>query len=359
MRVQTSAQAVKYLREPAFFTLALLVWACLLNGCGSKDPYEHYARPYIETSSTTTESWQQVNSRGALPPETANAGWERHLITDILQLGPWPPGSEDNRATLDSAWAGFTAFEGTRIAIGGVDSALNQSGRLQDAEANLKRAISRFHQHFPNATIPNVDFSYTGFNYSTYPTDDLLLIGCEFFIGAHHPAVLGLPPNIYPRYMQERMVPEHLAGDAMRGWLLVHFQNRYPQQSRLADELLYWGKVLFITRCLTPEIPAHDLLDFTAAEWDWIRAHEMQVWMELRKEEFLYTSKRMDIQRWVADAPFTKAGDVPQDSPDRLGWYMGLRWVEDFMQRHPEMTLQELMDKQDVLPFLQAYRPNT
>jgi len=33
--------------------------------------------------------------------------------------------------------------------------------------------------------------------------------------------------------------------------------------------------------------------------------------------------------------------------------------VEDFMQRHPEMTLQELMDKQDVLPFLQAYRPNT
>ena len=67
----------------------------------------------------------------------------------------------------------------------------------------------------------------------------------------------------------------------------------------------------------------------------------------------------MDIQRWVADAPFTKAGDVPQDSPDRLGWYMGLRWVEDYMARQANTTLPGLMTQKDVLPFLQAYRPGS
>ncbi len=183
-------------------------------------------------------------------------------------------------------------------------------------------------------------------------------MGCEFFIGSDHPAVKNLPPHIYPGYMQERMVPEHLVADALRGWLLVQFQQgHYPAQGQLSQELLYWGKVLFIARCIAPELPPQTLMDWTPAEWQWAQDHEMQVWVELRKEEFLYTTKRMDIQRWVADAPFTKAGAVPQESPDRLGWYMGLRWVEDFMLRHPEMSLSELMDQHEVLPFLQSFRP--
>ena len=56
--------------------------------------------------------------------------------------------------------------------------------------------------------------------------------------------------------MQERMVPEHLVADALRGWLLVQFQQgHYPAQGQLSQELLYWGKVLFIARCIAPELP--------------------------------------------------------------------------------------------------------
>jgi len=332
---------------------------CLV-GCGPSDPYEQYVLPASETTSLTTESWARV-AAGELPrADQRNEGWESPLITDILQLGPWPPSGADESTRLDSAWRAFTNFEGTQVALGGIERSLVQSGQIAASRSELQSAMSRFAQHFPGAPIPNIDFAYTGYNYSVYPTDTLLMVGCEFFIGADHPAVKALPPHIYPGYMQERMVPNHLTGDALRGWLLVHFQDRhYPKQGRLADELLYWGKVLFIAQCLAPEIPAHDMLDFTPEEWAWIEAHEMQVWIELRKEEFLYTSRRMDIQRWVADAPFTNAGAVPQDSPDRLGWYMGLRWVEDFMRRHPEMGLPELMEQKDVLPFLQSYRPGS
>ena len=83
----------------------------------------------------------------------------------------------------------------------------------------------------------------------------------------------------------------------------------------------------------------------------------MQVWVELRQRGVPLHHKAHGHPRWVADAPFTKAGAVPQESPDRLGWYMGLRWVEDFMLRHPEMSLSELMDQHEVLPFLQSFRP--
>ncbi len=335
----------------------LLMLVVVASGCGEKDPYGPHHLPAGAIELDVTESWRTILEEGPVG-SSGQQPWQQPLVQDILQLGPWPPESDVARSTVDSAWTAFMKFEGTRLGVQGIDSVLAEPGILGASSVNLQNAFGRFNRHFPEYPIPHIDLGYTGFNYSAYPTDEILLVGCEFFIGQNHPAVKGLPPHIYPRYMQERMVPEHLVADALRGWLLVQFQQEYyPDRGRLAEELLYWGKVLFIARCIAPEISPHQLFDWTQEEWQWIREHELQIWMELRKEEFLYTTKRMDIQRWIADAPFTKAGAVPQDSPDRLGWYMGMRWVEDYMLRHPEMSLSSLMDQQDVLPFLQAYRP--
>lgn len=333
----------------------------LMAGCESgRGDYARFDVAPTGPALDTETSWRTVLNGTPLPAPTEAPASIAPLVTNILQLGPWPPADLMEQARLDSAWAAFTAFEGTRVGVRGIDSVLSQTGRLDDATERLSDAFGRWRVHFPNDPVPAVDLAYTGFNYSAYPTDDLLLIGCEFFLGADHPAVLGLPPTIYPRYMQERMVPDHLVGDALRGWLLVHFQDgHYDPKGRLAEELLYWGKVLYIAQCLAPETPPHDLLDWTREEWNWAMANERSVWSELRTEEMLYTRRRMDVQRWTSDAPFTKAGAVPQDSPDRLGWFIGMRWVEDFMARRTDLDLPELMAQEDVLPFLQAYRPGS
>lgn len=353
-------------RLPIRFPLPRLrvasVFALLLfAGCeGQRGDYTRFDVPPSGPPIPTSESWRAVLDEAPLPAtEGADAAWTP-LVTDILQIGAWPAESPEDRAQLDTAWSAFTAFEGTRAGARGIDSVLAKSGTLDRASSRLHDAFQRWPALFPGQATPALDFAYTGFNYSVYPTDELLLIGCEFFLGADHPAVLGLPPTIYPRYMQERMVPDHLVGDALRGWLLVHFQDtHYERNGRLADELLYWGKVLYIARCLSPEMEPHHLMDWTPAEWEWAEANERSIWSELRQEDMLYTRRRMDIQRWTADAPFTKAGAVPQDSPDRLGWFMGLRWVEDFMARRTDLDLEGLMAEHDVLPFLQTYRPGS
>ena len=333
----------------------------LLAGCDvDRGDYGRFDVTPTGPALITEASWRMVFDAAPLPePAAAPTGIEP-LVTNILQLGPWPPADRIQRTLLDSAWATFTSFEGTRIGVRGIDSVLAETSRLDDATERLSDAFGRWRVHFPDDPVPTLDLAFTGFNYSAYPTDELLLVGCEFFLGADHPAVLGLPPTIYPRYMQERMVPDHLVGDALRGWLLVHFQDgHYDPQGRLAEELLYWGKILYLARCLAPEVPPHDLLDWTREEWDWAVANERAVWSELRNEEILYTRRRMDIQRWTADAPFTKAGAVPQDSPDRLGWFIGMRWVEDLMARRTDLDLPGLMAQEDVLPFLQTYRPGS
>ena len=332
-----------------------------MMGCNQdRGDYARFNASASGTELALHTPWKRVLNFEPLPPPSSSNPVLQPLLEDILQLGPWPPKDKKEQLKLDSAWQGFVSFEGSRMAIQGIDSTLSQTGILTASEKTLSDAFGRWSSHFPEAPVPDLALAYTGFNFSVYPTDKLLLIGCEFFIGGDHPSVKGLPPTLYPRYMQERMVPAHLTSDAIRGWLLVHFQDgHYNTQGRLADELLYWGKVLYLARCLAPEIAPHHFMDWTESEWAWAQAHERQVWSELRKEETLYTRRRTDIQRWVVDGPFTKAGSVPQESPDRLGWYMGMRWAEDFMSRNQEVDLPGLMEQNDVLPFLQAYRPGS
>ena len=337
--------------------LALL----LLLGCThEKGDYERFNIQPTAIEITTTDTWKSVLNQDPLANASDADPAMGHLIRDILKLGPWPPQDQIQQTLLDTAWSSFIHFEGTRIGVEGIDSILATPGGLSRGLNQLSDAFGRWRVHFPNAPVPSIDLAFTGFNYSVYPTDELLLIGCEFFLGAEHPSVRSLPPAIYPRYMQERMVPEHLVGDALRGWLLVHFQDQhYDPQGRLAEELLYWGKVLYLARCLAPDIPTHILLDWTPDEWNWAVKNERTLWTELRQEAVLYNRNKMDIQRWTSDAPFTKAGSIPQESPDRIGWFIGLRWVEDLMTRRTEMDLPSLMNQQEVLPFLQAYRPGS
>ena len=345
------------------FLTKVVLFVALITGVGCGSTPGDYGR--FEVAPTGEElkvqsPWKLILSQSDLPASSEEDPVLKALLEDILQLGQWPPSNPESKAALDTAWQAFVRFEGTQMAVRGIDSVLNQTGQLQGATQTLSDAFLRWPAHFPETPAPHLALTYTGYNYSVYPTDEWLMVGCEFFIGQDHPAVQGLPTSIYPRYMQERMVPEHLAADALRGWLLVHFQqDHYDRQSRLADELLYWGKVLYVARCLAPDIAPHDMMDWTQEEWNWAQDHERQVWSELRVEEQLYSSKRIDIQRWVVDGPFTNAGQIPQDSPDRLGWYVGLRWVEDWVSRQKDLSLKDLMAKKDVLPFLQAYRPGS
>lgn len=317
--------------------------------CAKCDVLAH--RPFEVVS-----NMEQLPAPEALEPieEMFWAAYFEH----VLQLGAW--GSDEGKTTkMDSLTDAFYVFcrhESTRLALAAIDSIVVPE--LAHAEHSLGEAFARFSVHFSEATTPEVFWMYSGFNFSGYPMDELMGVGLEFYLGGDHPVIVGLPRSIYPRYAQRRMKPEHLVSDALRGWLLVHFQRDYhPGRSTTAAEILYWGKVLFIARAIAPDLSLEQILNWDEPELQWAQSHELAVWIQLRKKEILYSKRAADTQRWVRDAPFTAAGAVPQESPDRLGWYMGLRWVEDYMSQNPSASLQELLDEKEVLPFLQSYRP--
>jgi hypothetical protein len=98
-------------------------------------------------------------------------------------------------------------------------------------------------------------------------------------------------------------------------------------------------------------------MDWSTESWQWATDNERQVWLELQPQSELFETNRMEFGRWFNEGPFTRAASIPQESPDRLGAWIGWQMVQDFMADHPEMLLSELIALTDPVPVLKSYRP--
>ena len=104
-----------------------------------------------------------------------------------------------------------------------------------------------------------------------------------------------------------------------------------------------------------PEASPAQLMNWSEEQWQWAMTHERSIWQELQPQDVMFSNSPREVMRWFQEGPFTRAGAIPQESPDRLGMFIGWRMVESHLT--PETTTQELMLDTNPLPYLQSYRP--
>lgn len=277
-------------------------------------------------------------------------GFAALYLEDLLQLGPV------ESDTTFSALLRFAQHPDIAATFDAIDT--TSAPATGQAALQIQNSFKRFHSHFPLEPVPDLVWINSAFNFAVYPTPEFLVVGLDWFLGADHPIVKRLAPSVFPAYMRSRMETQYLSADALRGWLLVHFAQNHHHSETCAEELLFWGKVLFVLDCIAPELDDRLWMDWSEAEMTWALEHERTIWLELQPQSMLFEKDFGRYNRWFVEGPFTRAANIPQDSPDRLGAWMGYRMVADFMDDHPEMPLGELMEWNDPVPIIKAYRPD-
>ena len=76
------------------------------------------------------------------------------------------------------------------------------------------------------------------------------------------------------------------------------------------------------------------------------------MWTYLVEKDLLFSTKRMDIVRYINDGPQTNG--FPPESPGRTGAWLGRQIIRKYMKRNPEITLEKLMKNQDYQGILNA-----
>ena len=139
--------------------------------------------------------------------------------------------------------------------------------------------------------------------------------------------------------------------------LLFNYFRFDSKQNRLIDNMLHRGKVMFMLAVFMPERPLNDIIGYNTTQWNWAVKNEKEIWNTVVSQKDLFSSDLQLIRKYLNDAPFTSP--VSQESPGRLGTWIGMRIVESYMNKNKEVTLQQLMQINDYQKLMEesGYKP--
>ncbi|MCB0770667.1 MAG: hypothetical protein KDC00_09705 [Flavobacteriales bacterium] len=269
----------------------------------------------------------------------------RVYIEDILQGAPL----EDPR--LSAVLTRFVQDPDWSATQEAVDSVL---GDMEPQRAAFEDALKRMQVLFPDSLTPRIIAFNSGYNYGIFPTDSVLGVGVEWFIGKEHPVIGYLAPEAFPQYMKDRMRPEMLVPSAMKGWLLVHY-TRDIRGADVLTNLVETGKVMALLDALLPDVDPALKFAFSDQQLEWCRTNEYNIWKEVVSKEMLFSKNADDIGRLMNDGPFTNG--LPRESPGHIGEWIGFRMVQAYLKDHPDTSFEELFAMNDPNAIQKSYKP--
>lgn len=229
-------------------------------------------------------------------------------------------------------------------------------GDLSGLEAELHTAFRYYRSHFPSEPIPRM-FSYvSGLDY-TLPVkyaEHNMVVALDLYLGQEFQTYrqIGIP-----MYQAFRMAPAFLPVDIVRIMAEKHLQREAVIPETFLDYMVYEGKILYFIDCMLPAYHDSLKIGYTGEQLSWMEQNRGHVWSFYLQNEFLYSSDRQIITRFIGDAPFTSA--FSRGSAPRTASWIGWQIVREYMRRHPDLSLQDLIQNHDSAAILSEsrYRP--
>jgi hypothetical protein len=226
---------------------------------------------------------------------------------------------------------------------------------LRMIEASLSYAFGRYLYFFPENHLPKV-YTYISDMFYEQPVwikDSVMVVALDVYLGKDfflYP-YLGLP-----QYKVRCMTPDYLELDIMK---TVYFHDVWsnPKQKTLLDRMIDGGKLLYFLDAIFPETHDSIKICYPETKLNWAEANEKQVWAFIVQNELLYTTDFKTQSKLIEDGPFTTG--LSNESPPRLGQFIGWKIVKAYMSKHPGASLQDLMNLNDAQLILQksGYKP--
>lgn len=229
---------------------------------------------------------------------------------------------------------------------------LETFSNVDGIEKDLSSAFSLTHEYFPQIIIPQVYFFISGYNRSVMMTDSIMAIGTDFYLGADYKPYQDFTYD----YLLYNMRKDMVSIDIVSALLFKNFIFN-GDQDRLLDNMLHRGKVIYLVASFMPDKKLEDIIGYSPEQMQWAEKYEEDIWKTIVGQKDLFSTEVKLIGQYLNDAPFTTP--VSQESPGRLGVYIGWKIVDSYMKNNKNVTLQELMENNDYQKILEqsGYRP--
>ncbi len=237
----------------------------------------------------------------------------------------------------------------------GIDSLFievnNEFGDLTEIENQFESAFKYLKYYYPEFKVPKIETVVTGILNDLYLSDSLIIIGLDYYLGEDGKYAPEIPNYIAKRYQKEYLVPQCIM------LFSTHFNaSNLKDQSALTD-MIFYGKAYYFTEQIIPSISDTLITGYTGTETQEIHQYEGAIWAGLLENEAIYETNHVIKEKFLGERP--KTYEIGENCPGRIGRWVGYRIVSEYMDKHPDVSLQELMkDSNAQKIFNQSnYRP--
>ena len=223
---------------------------------------------------------------------------------------------------------------------------------VSDIEKKISDAFTYIHFYFPEVKLPEIYFYVSGFNRSIMMNDKFIAVGTDLYLGSDYPAY----KDYTYEYMLFNMRRECVATDLVSATLFRMFVMN-SSEYRLLDNMLFRGKVMYLLSVFMPNEKLEDIMGYSDEQWKWTKKNEKEIWATIIDQKHLFSTDLQLIRKYMNDAPFT--APVSQESPGRLGTWIGWQIVESYMNKNTKVSLTDLMKDSNYQKILEesGYRP--
>ncbi|HEY4324546.1 MAG TPA: gliding motility lipoprotein GldB [Mucilaginibacter sp.] len=226
------------------------------------------------------------------------------------------------------------------------------------AEAELTDAFRHVIYYFPQKKLPKIYTYFSGFEAQTVVGDAYFGIGLDLFLGGNsrfYPALTAA----YPHYLSRNFNAQNITPRVIEGMAREDMFPENDSNKTLLSKMIYNGKIMYFMDQILPDVGDTTKIGYSTAQLKWCEDFKSQIWAFFLDQNLLYNSDYPSIQKYLTEAPFTPGLGEKNESAPKLAIWTGWQIVRQYMDKHPEVTLPQLMADNNAQKILNEskYRP--
>ncbi|MCL1867458.1 MAG: hypothetical protein FWF72_00695 [Paludibacter sp.] len=214
-------------------------------------------------------------------------------------------------------------------------------------ERKMASVYTYFKTFFPDIKMPELFFFVSGCNISILTFPGYIGIGTDWYLGADF---FDFYNKLSYEYLVQNMQPESIPIDFTLALLKGSIPFR-SESNRLIDNILYQGKLLYFISVMLPDETPENIAGYTSKQLGWCEKYKREIWAAIIDQKHLFSSDYKLIRDYTGDAPFTMP--ISQDSPGRVGNWIGWQIVKSYMENNADVSLQMLALDNDFQKILE------
>jgi len=220
----------------------------------------------------------------------------------------------------------------------------------------LNEAMKHYKYYFKNDSIPKFITFISVLTYPNTISDNYVGIGLDMYLGKEFPYYNDSRLNL-PRYFINHLSKDYLLRNTIKSFIEQRFDA--DPGSVFIERAVQMGRIYYMMDALCPDMPDSIKIEYSLEKLNWMKLVEKEMWIDLVNRKVLYSRDRFENDKYFTDGPFTNAPNVSPDSPPRVGEWLGWQIVRKYMESHPEVSLNDLMNEKDLLKIFKesGYRP--